>query len=253
VPAVPQDVTQKRSRSLPKWFHPLPVIAVVIVTLGLISVALFTRNNSSQNSRVDCQTRVPETSPLFLPDQGFSQFQAVSNLPSSSVLSNNIRTIGLNEDGVWVGYRPVVGSMDRVSLYTKDGTQNYWIHPCLGIDLLASQNVNDFAFMDRRIYIATDGAGIGEFQGNQWRFYNQNDGLPSNKVYALTVDEYGGLWAATYEGVVRLSQGAWETVYRAGENELVSNHVIDFLEDEEGNRWFTTLNRGIGRLSPDNQ
>lgn len=243
-------------KRLLNWPRILFFIILSLITIFVLFIVMLERNNViSPNPETNCSNRFPETAPIFLPDQGFSQFQAVSDFPTTSILSNSIRSISLHTDGMWVGYSPTVGSLDRISHYTKDASQNYWIHLCLGISLLPSQNVNDFAFKDDQIYIATDGEGVGKFQDDYWRFYTQADGLPSNSVYALSFDKDGNLWASTYKGVAKQNrnQSAWETVYQAEPNKLISNHVVDYLEDVEGNHWFATLDRGIGRLSSSNQ
>jgi hypothetical protein len=236
--------------------YKLPLLIVSLISFLLVIAVLMYKNflgHTGVNLPLDCTETFEETPPTFQPDQGFSQFQFVSEHPESSILSDAVRSIRINEDGLWVGYIPLTGTIDRVSRYYRQGDQNVWTHYCLEVELQPSQNVNSFAFVNDNVYIATDGAGIGEFDGTRWRFYTQNDGLPSNTVYDLFVDDNQTLWAATYEGIVRFVDGHWDIAYRATTDGLTSNQVLAFRVDQNNNLWFATLNHGISRFGSNDQ
>lgn len=226
----------------------VPVVLIVVPVLVVSIILLLTRQNSPQlNAALPCTQSFPETLPAFLPNQGFSQIKAVLTDLGSSILSNSIRSLGMNEDALWIGYLPTAGGIDRVSRYIEDQQQHSWVHSCLGLSLQASQNVNDFAFTNTGVFIATDGAGIGQFDGTQWRFYTRANGLLSDSVYTFSIMRNGELWAATYEGVVRFLGDRWEVVFRASPGGLASNHVLQILEDDLGNQWFGLGENGISR------
>lgn len=231
--------------------HRFIPVALVIMPLLLVSLILLPiRQNSTQPNAANSCTQVQvvsEASPVFLPNQGFSQFQAVLTNQESSILSNSVRSIGIGENALWIGYSPTAGGINRASRYISDQQQRFWEHSCLSVTLRPGQNANDFAFFNDVVFMATDGAGIGRFDGSQWHFYTQQDGLLSNSVYKFAVMNNGELWAATYEGVVRFIGDRWEILYRARADELASNHVLEIVEDGHGNQWFGLSEHGISR------
>ncbi len=54
-----------------------------------------------------------------------------------------------------------------------------------------------------RIYFGTAGGGLVVYDGNQWKYFNQTDGLASNTINDLYVDKAGVVWIATNAGVTR--------------------------------------------------
>jgi hypothetical protein len=126
-----------------------------------------------------------------------------------------------------------------------DGTS--WIHYCLDQDLQPGQVVNSFAFRENSVYIATDGAGIGQFNGQTWGFYTLTDGLYSNSIFDLEANT-DGLWAATYNGVARLTGSRWTVAYTSKKDGLINNAIHAFLQDKNGDAWFGTISHGISHL-----
>jgi Two component regulator propeller len=193
-----------------------------------------------------CLGPIAFADPIFLPDQGFSLYQTTSDPSKSSILSNSVRSVGINAKGLWVGYIPGADGIDGINYFDRINKQ--WIH-CPGLKLVAGQVANDFAFRGDSVYIGTDGNGVAELQQTGWQIYTNEHGLPSNSVYSLSIDEDGELWATTNEGVAQLVGKRWEAVYQANIGELAGNHVHHFVDDEQGNRWFALINRGITRLT----
>lgn len=224
-------------------------IASILLLSSLGSVLLFSSRSSSQ----PCSPSGTFAAAPFLSDQGYSLHQADPNAPSTSILSNSVRSIAVNSQGLWVGYAPPAAGIDGVSYF--DGKQ--WFQ-CPGLKLSQGQNVNGFAFQGNDVYLAIDGGnsrsntpGVAELTSSGWKLYTIKDGLPSNAVYSVTVDQNNVLWATTYEGVAKLVEGHWKPMYIAQEGGLPCGNVDRFLEDTQGNLWFALVNCGISKLTPD--
>lgn len=196
-----------------------------------------------------CVGPVPRAEPEFLYDQGVSLYSPNANDPYAGVLSGNVRTLAIDQVGVWVGYVPGGAGLDGVSHYVRK--QRGWVH-CLGLRLSEGQVVNDFAFGPDAVYVATDGAGVARLKDDEWTVYTTAHGLPSNTVYELAWDDSGTLWAATLEGVAELLGEHWEVVYRAAVGRLAGNQVHSLLlDDSQGNHWFGLASGGVSRLALD--
>lgn len=230
------------------WLKRVAVLVATFLLVSVIAIVLLsTRDTIQVEAAISCSEAFVETVPAFLPNQGFSQFRMIETDLSSSILGNSVRSIGIGSEALWVGYLPTAAGTDRVSRYSRENEQLSWTHTCLGRELGSGQNVNDFAFVGQKVFIATDGGGIGEFDGVHWNFYTTANGLPSNSIYQLLIMPNGELWAATYEGVARLKSDRWEVVYRARRGELAGNQVIRIFQDAQGNQWFGLGGAGISR------
>lgn len=227
--------------------RPLLFGVLLLVSVTLIGIILLANSAAPHASSSDpCSQLVAQTDPTFLPDQGFSQFFPATDNPESSILSNNIRSIGIGTTELWIGYIPDAKRIASVSQYTG----KTWKH-CEGFPLVAGQNVNDIAFQDNSVFLATDGAGIGQLTTSGWRIYTKQDGLPSDSIYDLLIDSNNQIWAATDEGVARFINEGWDIAYQVSPDTLASNHVHEIFIDDAGNFWFGFRDRGISRLATD--
>lgn len=77
--------------------------------------------------------------------------------------------------------------------------------------------------------------------------------LPQTTVHAILQSRDGYLWAATYEGVVRMDGVSYEIVDRQSTGGgLASNGVLEIYEDATGGLWFGTFLGGVSRLAAGN-
>ena len=70
--------------------------------------------------------------------------------------------------------------------------------------------------------------------------------LSNNRITALRMDREGALWVATSGGVVRVNNGAAETLTTA--DGLSSNLILSIYEDREGSIWIGTEAGGLHLL-----
>ncbi|MHB8752501.1 MAG: ligand-binding sensor domain-containing protein, partial [Aggregatilineales bacterium] len=267
----PEISNHRVAPPLKKRFPLIAAGAIAIILMSVFGIYTYLHNLSSattpsQVSPIDalsmCSAPVPAAAPIFLHDQGFSIFQSSTDKPTSAVLTNSIRSIGINAQGVWIGYIPD-GKTDDISYYDTATVNNQpinrWTH-CPGLRLRQGQTINGFAFTNDSVFVAIDrgnpypnDAGVARLSKSGWTFYTLDDGLPSSVVYSVQTDENSAVWATTNQGVAKLEGNYWKIIYQAPNNGLASNEVDRFLKDKNGNAWFALVNRGISRLRPDGQ
>ena len=61
------------------------------------------------------------------------------------------------------------------------------------------------------VWLATGDGGITKYEQETWTIYNQENGLPSNKVEDVAIDKYNRVWVATTNGVLYLTDSGWVT------------------------------------------
>ena len=80
------------------------------------------------------------------------------------------------------------------------------------------------------------------------RIYTTADGLPNNRVYAITEAKDGSLWLGTSVGFSHFANGKFVNYATAGVAGVPGVRALCFHEDKEGTLWIGTQGRGIGRL-----
>ena len=195
-------------------------------------------NNDNARPVTTCISYPQSDDPIFLPDQGFSQFR-VNELAIIELLSNEIRSIAINPDGVWVGY--MAGNVDGVSRY--DGVS--WYH-CRGLNIGAG-NTNDFVFTDDAVLVAIDRLGIARLDSSGWHVYDLVG--VDTAVYRFFSDG-SDIWISTYGGVAKLVENNWQVVHQSDPAGLYNNRVFSYWIDSQGFEWFGLLSDGISRYSP---
>ncbi len=94
------------------------------------------------------------------------------------------------------------------------------------------------------LWVGTEN-GLGRYDGQMWTSYFTEQGLPTNHIRALTVDENGELWVGTDDGAARFNGEAFEAVERL----QGQGGVYGIVQDAEGRYWYSG-DGGIGRFDP---
>ena len=137
---------------------------------------------------------------------------------------------------------------------------------------------------DGVLWIATQGDGIYVRDGNTTiAHFSESDGLPNNDVHRLLQDDAGRIWVGTAAGVVWIEQGKIHAVHdvpalpvlalllddqnrvligserglyvveqqqvRPLHPELTKKAIISLLQDNQGDLWLGTTDRGLLRIS----
>jgi len=133
-----------------------------------------------------------------------------------------------------------------------------------------------------KMYIGTFGGGLNIFYNEKFGVVKKKQGLSSNDMHSILMDREGRLWIGTYDeginlldntGIIKFSfspKSAVEQIFQDSEGKILAgthngvyvfngksfetgkeflplkgktiNHII---EDNEGNLWFSTSNKGI--------
>ena len=117
-------------------------------------------------------------------------------------------------------------------------------HPALASEgwvtyLVDDYHINDFAFEGDLIWCATiTGLVRYDTATEEIQRYTVDDGLLSNTITDIVIDENGVKWMATLEGVSRFDGETWENFDKS--IFFNNNEINDITADTRGVKWFTT-------------
>jgi hypothetical protein len=183
--------------------------------------------------------------PRFLRSQAVSSF-TIENTPG--ILNNKVRSLFIDRSGLWVGYFATetnpqngLGHYDRTSRSLAN---------CNHIPSITGQNINAIATdQTGKLWIATEKNGLASYDGKEWQHYSTENGLPSNEIYGLTLDQQNNLWVGTWEGVAKFDGRTWSVPYTVHNATLFNNHVHTILFDHAGNIWVGHIEKGISKYN----
>ena len=186
------------------------------------------------------------TDPQFMRSQGLISFDKATN---PGIINNKVRSLYAVQNGLWIGYfasdeNPASG----VSFYDREHKR---LLNCSQVGITDGQNVNDIV-VDHSdvVWVGMEKGGIARFDGKSWRVYSEEDGLPSNWIYGLYVDEANYVWAATFKGVAKFDGNRWNTIYTVENGSLVNDRVHIVTMDSGKNIWIGYIENGISVYHP---
>jgi ligand-binding sensor domain-containing protein/signal transduction histidine kinase len=98
-----------------------------------------------------------------------------------------------------------------------------------------------------RLWLGTDGGGVVCFDGKGYHRYTQEDGLATDRVFALAEDSLGTVWIGTSSGVSAFDgKGFHNLAYDQG---FAETGVHGLMTDPDGNLWVSTY-PGVKKLRP---
>ncbi len=95
------------------------------------------------------------------------------------------------------------------------------------------------------VWVGTWGGGLSRFDGENWKTYTVDDGLPSNHVFMLHIDPSGRLWAGTSDGLV-LKTGENFRLFTRNDG-LLSDTVFSMVNSSDGMAWVGSYG-GVARI-----
>jgi ligand-binding sensor domain-containing protein len=113
-----------------------------------------------------------------------------------------------------------------------------WFLRCIGYLLLlsAAGRMQDSALAQRR--------SIPSISAYNIRSWTTNEGLPNNKVLAITQSAQGYIWLATQEGLVRFDGAGFEIFDKKNTPAIPHSEISGLAEDRDSTLWIGTI-RGI--------
>lgn len=95
------------------------------------------------------------------------------------------------------------------------------------------------------VWVGMNGLGLGRLENGRARLYHKSDGLASEFVTCLHLDDEGSLWIGTLGGLNRLKSGRLATInLKQG---LPNNFICDIEDDGRGCFWISS-HGGIMRV-----
>jgi len=94
------------------------------------------------------------------------------------------------------------------------------------------------------LWFATFG-GVTEFDGTTWRTYTEDDGLVSNIVYDVFVDEANNKWFGTDDGLNKFDGHTWIT-YSTGDSGR--DNIVAVAVDAAGHIWAGSRYNGVSEF-----
>jgi ligand-binding sensor domain-containing protein/signal transduction histidine kinase len=171
--------------------------------------------------------------------RGLMHFKDPKTIADHGELFADVHGTALAEDregGIWVGTHE--GEVWRRWKGTWMAQSNHWqTHPITAI----GQD------RDGWIWIGSEGGGLDRFKGGEQSHFGKQDGLLSDLIRTLYLDDEGVVWIGTAgAGLSRWRDGHIATfTTREG---LPDNTISQILEDHEGRLWLGS-DRGIACVS----
>lgn len=115
-----------------------------------------------------------------------------------------------------------------------------------GLNQLSTSVTSIARIEDQALWVGTTN-GLGRFDGQKWRRYSTIDGLPSNHVTALLIDEGGTIGVGTTAGMAMFDGARFRTLDRLGEMP-----IFGILQDSRGGFWVSGSG-AVARLAADRE
>lgn len=127
----------------------------------------------------------------------------------------------------------IATKMDGLFRYNADGQQN-----------ILDAGVTAVAVgQDGTVFAGTDGQGLVIQNGESWVYLTEDDGLPSNKIYDLAIDNSGKLWAASGQGLFSYENGQIDPIAIPGQ---LSSTFYSLQVSADQAIWVNSAFGGIG-------
>ena len=123
------------------------------------------------------------------------------------------------------------------------------------IDISKFQNINSYAsscFVIEKdflgnIWIGTSGGGLLKYDGTSFEQFTTNDGLPSNSIRDILVDEHG-LWICTSNGLANMKDGKFKIITSL--NQEVSFEDLHCISKSKDGVYFIGAEEGVVVYDP---
>jgi ligand-binding sensor domain-containing protein len=162
----------------------------------------------------------------------------------SGLLDNSIFALASQRDMLWLG---TLDGISRLNIRTLE-----WRTFNLHRNALGWRGVTDLLVAaDGRLWAATQGGGLGYWDGNAWQFLRiDNSGIPSNIVDRLIETTPGILWVGlgfpTEPGgiVARFDGTNWQT-FTPHNSGYIGYEPLALARDPAGRLWIGTAAGGL--------
>jgi len=85
-------------------------------------------------------------------------------------------------------------------------------------------------------------SGVRQYDGTNWSYYSDSDGLVNNCISSIAIDASGNKWFGSALGVSKYDEDKKKWTTYTQENNIIIKDVNDIIIDSEGTKWFGTDN-----------
>lgn len=153
-----------------------------------------------------------------------------------------VQKVRKDTTGVLLGYEnKIIHTLNDSIILIKD------FNSLLGSEII---DVKEYPKNSGIIYIATARHGLAKYENKELTFYGIKDGLTSNFIKRLFVDQNNTFWVTTYNGISRWKGDRFEEF-----NPINTDHEINYtkiFKDNQGTFWLGTLGEGVFSAKPSN-
>ncbi len=172
-----------------------------------------------------------------------------------SIGENNVWSITEDAAGkIWVG--TLGGGLARLDDSEKGQFKRFSFQPNKPKSLSSNDVMVVFTDQNKHLWVGTDTEGLNLFNQKTesfTRFQHQRGNttsLSANDVRCIFQDSKGRLWIGTESGGLNLWLGNGNFEHFTTKNGLISNAIMNILEDKDGFLWLSTF-KGVSRFSVD--
>ena len=97
------------------------------------------------------------------------------------------------------------------------------------------------------VWGGTWGGGLARFDGKEWKNFTVKDGLPSNHVFMLYMEDDGTVWAGTSHGLAKVNADKKSFTVLKRKDGLYSDNVFSMSKASDGSFWIGSFG-GVARL-----
>ena len=147
-----------------------------------------------------------------------------------------INTITVSPDGVvWIG-------TVTIGVFTYSYT-NGWINHYINENINLSYPISDIEIdQDLTVWLATYGKGLIRYKNDVW---TNIDGLPSDDLWAVSVNPDGDVWVGSNGGGLYLYENSNWHFYNSANSGISSNQITALYCDDEGKIWSCNVFGGV--------
>jgi PAS domain S-box-containing protein len=199
-----------------------------------------------------------------LKDGFITSFTTSEGLPpevAGSVFADTEGTVWINEyrykNGVFLRYPSINGGCitegkDGSLVFAEDGVLT--VFKDFRSRRFENPNIAEISALhcdrDNVIWLGRTQSGLTRFIDGKWTTFTTEDGLPSNKIIALSEDNQGTLWIGTRDGgLASYKNGVFKTI--TTKDGLSSNAIESLYAEANGTLWIGTNGGGLNRLRND--
>ena len=159
-----------------------------------------------------------------------------------------------HEDGLGASYETVVETLQSTSDPAQSSRHHAQLKSEQGLeDVNVAYNPNYIISLevtpDGTVWNGTWGGGLSRFDGKQWLNFTDEDGLPSNHIFMLYLDQKNDLWVGTSKGLARLNEDGRSFSVLTMADGLFANNVFSMAHADDGSYWVGSFG-GLVRVAP---